>query len=138
MHDLTFDFMYNDDDREGIIESTSGLSDSDTTVKRDMQALTYNGMFNWGEAQLRYNRDAVTNENSADLGNDISTDVDETTQQVYGHATTYIGSHTLTFGGEWTYNEIENPETLEATGKLMSTLKLYLSKISGISMTHIR
>lgn len=115
-HDLAFDFSYNDDDREGVIESTSGLTPSETTIKRNMQALTYNGAFSWGEAQLRYNRDAVTNENGAEIDTGV-TDVEERNQQVYGHATTYVGSHTLTFGGEWSYSELENPESLTVTGK---------------------
>lgn len=115
-HDIAFDFAYNDDEREGVIESTSGLTESDATVKRDMQALTYNGSFDWGEAQLRYNRDAVTSENAAEVDNGVN-DVEETNQQIYGHATTYISNHTLTFGGEASYSELINPESLTETGK---------------------
>ena len=116
MHDIAFDFSYTDDDRDGIIESTAGLTDSETRVKRDMQAITYNGMFDWGEAQLRYNRDAVSSVDAAEVDTGVS-DIDETNQQVYGHGTTYIGSHTLTFGGEWSYSELDNPESLTETGK---------------------
>lgn len=116
MHDLAFDFSYTDDERDGIIESTAGLTDSESRVKRDMQALTYNGMFDWGEAQLRYNRDAVSSVDAAEIDSGVS-DIDETNQQVYGHGTTYIGSHTLTFGGEWSYSELNNPESLTETGK---------------------
>ncbi|MGR5117392.1 TonB-dependent receptor domain-containing protein [Vibrio astriarenae] len=115
-HNLAFDFAFNDDEREGVIESTSGLTDTEATVKRDMQALTYNGSFSWGEAQLRYNRDAVTSEDAAEVDNGVN-DIEETNQQVYGHATTYIADHTLTFGGEWTYAELINPESLTETGK---------------------
>ncbi|PMJ99542.1 TonB-dependent receptor [Vibrio sp. 10N.261.55.A7] len=115
-HDLTFDFAYNDDEREGMIESTSGLTESDATVKRDMQALTYNGTFDWGDTQFRYNRDAVTSENAAETDTGVN-DVEETTQQVYGHATTYISNHTLTVGGEASYSELINPESLTETGK---------------------
>ncbi|MGF1684151.1 TonB-dependent receptor domain-containing protein [Photobacterium minamisatsumaniensis] len=115
-HDLAFDFSYNDDDREGVLESTAGLTESDTRVKRDMQALTYNGAFNWGEAQLRYNRDAVSSVDAAEIDNGVS-DVDETNQQAYGHATTYVGDHILTVGGEWSYSELNNPESLTKTGK---------------------
>ncbi|MGR5063056.1 TonB-dependent receptor domain-containing protein [Photobacterium sp. DNB22_13_2] len=116
MHDIAFDFSYTDDERDGMIESTVGLTDSDSRVKRDMQALTYNGMFDWGEAQLRYNRDAVSSVDAAEVDTGVS-DIDETNQQVYGHGTTYIGSHTLTFGGEWSYSELDNPESLTETGK---------------------
>ncbi|PSU35853.1 TonB-dependent receptor domain-containing protein [Photobacterium lutimaris] len=116
MHDIAFDFSYTDDERDGIIESTVGLTDSDSRVKRDMQAVTYNGMFDWGEAQLRYNRDAVSSVDAAEVDTGVS-DIDETNQQVYGHGTTYIGSHTLTFGGEWSYSELDNPESLTKTGK---------------------
>ncbi|WP_394241220.1 TonB-dependent receptor domain-containing protein [Vibrio astriarenae] len=116
-HDLAFDFAFNDDQREGVIESTSGLTESEATIKRDMQALTYNGSFAWGEAQLRYNRDAVTSEDAAEDDNNIVSDIEEVNQQVYGHATTYVGNHILTFGGEWNYAELINLESLTETGK---------------------
>lgn len=115
-HDLAFDFAFNDDDRQGVIESTSGLTESDATIKRDMQALTYNGAFSWGDAQLRYNRDSVTSEDAADTDTAVN-DVIETNQQLYGHATTFIANHTLTMGGEWSYAELDNPESLTVTGK---------------------
>ncbi|GAL15477.1 colicin I receptor precursor [Vibrio astriarenae] len=116
-HDIAFDFAYNDDEREGVIESSLGLTDSETRIKRNMQALTYNGTFGWGDAQLRYNRDAVTSKGGAEFEDNTTTDVEETTQQVYGHVTTMVSNHTLTFGAEWNYSELENPASFEQTGK---------------------
>ncbi|WP_261835274.1 TonB-dependent receptor domain-containing protein [Vibrio ishigakensis] len=118
-HDLAFDFSYSDDDREGIIESTSGLTDSDQRVKRDTQAITYNGSYEWGDALLRYNRDAVVsednfNDRNAGLG---FYDINEVNHIVNGHATTYWGDHTVTMGGDWNYSELKNPDSLTETGK---------------------
>ncbi|MGR5457101.1 TonB-dependent receptor, partial [Vibrio alfacsensis] len=49
-HDLAFDFSYADDQRDGVIESTNGLTDSESKVVRNTQALTYNGTYDWGDA----------------------------------------------------------------------------------------
>ncbi|GLS91725.1 catecholate siderophore receptor CirA [Psychromonas marina] len=118
-HDLAFDFSYADDDREGTLESTSGLLDSETHVKRNTQALTYNGSFNWGEALVRYNRDAVVSEDNYNSKNAEQGlyDIDETNQSVYAHATTYLGAHTLTVGGEFNNSKLVNPDSLTVTGE---------------------
>ncbi|MDA0106943.1 TonB-dependent receptor [Vibrio sp. La 4.2.2] len=118
-HDLAFDFSYADDQRDGVIESTNGLTDSESKVVRNTQALTYNGTYDWGDALLRYNRDASEtkdnfNDRNADLG---LYDVNEVNHTVDGHGTTVVGNHTLTFGGEWKYTELKNPDSLTQTGK---------------------
>lgn len=118
-HDLAFDFSYADDQRDGTIESANGLTESNSKIERNTQALTYNGSYDWGDALLRYNRDAFEtkdnfNSKNADLG---LYDVNEENHTVDGHATTEIGTHTLTFGGEWRYTELKNPDSLTVTGK---------------------
>lgn len=118
-HDLAFDFSYADDDRDGVLESTSGLTESEMRLKRNTQAVTYNGTFDWGEALVRYNRDAVTSEDNYNSKNvELGFyDVDETNHSIYTHATTYIGEHILTLGGELNYAELANPDSLTETGK---------------------
>ncbi|MFA0028748.1 TonB-dependent receptor [Vibrio breoganii] len=117
-HDLSFDFTYSDDDREGIIESTSGLTESDQRVKRDTQAITYNGVWDWGDSLLRYNRDAVVSKDNYNSKNTTLGyyDIDEVNHSVDGHATTYWGDHTVTSGAGWNYSELNNPDSLTETG----------------------
>ncbi|MFA0439898.1 TonB-dependent receptor [Vibrio sp. 10N.286.49.C2] len=117
-HDLAFDFTYADDQRDGVIESTSGLTDSEAKVKRNTQALTYNGSYDWGDALLRYNRDAIEtqdnfNSKNPELG---FYDINEINQSIDGHGTTELANHTVTFGGELRYTELKNPDSLTVTG----------------------
>lgn len=110
---LDFDFGYSDDERESAAESSSSVIESNTHVVRHSQAITHSGYWSWGDTQVRYSRENVTDNNAADLGNNFSSDIEELTQIVEASATTYLGdSHTLTFGMDYQLSELTNKENL--------------------------
>ncbi|MDH5934034.1 TonB-dependent receptor domain-containing protein [Vibrio splendidus] len=110
---IDFDFGYSDDERNSAAESSSSVIESDTRVVRNSQAITHSGFWSWGDTQVRYSRENVTDNDAADLGNNFSSDIEELTQIVEASATTYLGeSHTLTFGMDYQLSELTNKENL--------------------------
>lgn len=112
---IDFDFGYSDDERESAAESAKSVIESDTRVVRHSQAITHSGFWSWGDTQVRYSRENVTDNDAADLGNNFSSDIEELTQIVEASATTYLGySHTLTFGMDYQLSELTNKENLSS------------------------
>lgn len=110
---IDFDFGYSDDERESVAENSRSVIESDTRVVRSSQAITHSGYWSWGDTQVRYSRENVTDKGAADLGNNFNSDVEELTQIVEASATTYLGeSHTLTFGMDYQLSELTNKENL--------------------------
>ncbi|WP_299692454.1 TonB-dependent receptor [uncultured Vibrio sp.] len=110
---IDFDFGYSDDERESAAESSTSVIESDTRVVRNSQAITHSGFWSWGDTQVRYSRESVTDNDAADLGNNFSSDIEELTQIVEASATTYLGeNHTLTFGMDYQLSELTNKENL--------------------------
>lgn len=110
---IDLDLGYSDDERESAAESSSSVIESDTRVVRHSQAITHSGFWNWGDTQVRYSRENVTDTDAADLGNNFSSDIEELTQILEASATTYFGdSHTLTFGMDYQLSKLTNKENL--------------------------
>ncbi|WP_434761644.1 TonB-dependent receptor domain-containing protein [Vibrio fortis] len=110
---IDIDLGYSDDERESAAESSSSVIESDTRVVRHSQAITHSGFWGWGDTQVRYSRENVTDNDAADLGNNFSSDIEELTQIVEASATTYLGdSHTLTFGMDYQLSKLTNKENL--------------------------
>ncbi len=110
---LDLDFGYSDDQRDGLAEYATGANPIDSKVVRNSQAITHSGFWSWGDTQVRYSRENVTDSDAADLGNNYSSDVEELTQIVEASATTYLGdSHTVTFGMDYQLSELTNRENL--------------------------
>ncbi|KDN29950.1 ligand-gated channel protein [Vibrio fortis] len=110
---IDLDLGYSDDERESAAESSSSVIESDTRVVRHSQAITHSGFWSWGDTQVRYSRENVTDTDAADLGNNFSSDIEELTQILEASATTYLGdSHTLTFGMDYQLSKLINKENL--------------------------
>ncbi|MEZ8246449.1 TonB-dependent receptor [Vibrio splendidus] len=110
---IDFDFGYSDDERESSAENVSSVIESDTRVVRQSQAITHSGFWSWGDTQVRYSRENVTDNDAADSDTNYSSDVEELTQIVEASATTYLGeSHTVTFGMDYQLSELTNKENL--------------------------
>ena len=110
---IDLDLGYSDDKRDGLAEHATGSNLVDSNVVRNSQAITHSGFWNWGDTQVRYSRENVTDNDAADLGNNYSSDVEELTQIVEASATTYLGdSHTVTFGMDYQLSELTNKENL--------------------------
>ncbi|MEZ8346979.1 TonB-dependent receptor [Vibrio splendidus] len=107
------DFGYSDDKRDGLAEHATGVNPVDTKVVRNSQAITHSGFWSWGDTQVRYSRENVTDNDAADSDTNYSSDVEELTQIVEASATTYLGeSHTVTFGMDYQLSELTNKENL--------------------------
>ncbi len=119
---LDLDIAYSNDKREGNIESSKGLTPTDQKVKRNSAALTHSGDWHWGETQLRYYREEVKigEQNFTENQREYAT---ETTDTIDGSGSTDIGNHRLTFGGEISKNELDNPRDFLETGKADVTEK---------------
>ncbi|MEZ8436086.1 TonB-dependent receptor [Vibrio splendidus] len=110
---VDFDFGYSDDKRDGLAEHATGVNPVDTKVVRNSQAITHSGFWSWGDTQVRYSRENVTDNDAADSDTNYSSDVEELTQIVEASATTYLGeSHTVTFGMDYQLSELTNKENL--------------------------
>ena len=110
---IDFDFGYSDDERESSAENVSSVIESDTRVVRQSQAITHSGFWNWGDTQVRYSRENVTDNDAADSDTNYSSDVEELTQIAEASATTYLGeNHTVTFGMDYQLSELTNKENL--------------------------
>lgn len=110
---IDLDLGYSDDERESAAESSSSVIESDTRVVRHSQAITHSGFWSWGDTQVRYSRENVTDTDAADLGNNFSSDIEELTQILEASATTYLSdSHTLTFGMDYQLSKLTNKENL--------------------------
>ncbi|WKY56854.1 TonB-dependent receptor [Vibrio sp. SNU_ST1] len=110
---IDLDLGYSDDKRDGLAEYATGSNLVDSKVVRNSQAITHSGFWSWGDTQVRYSRENVTDNDAADLGNNYSSDVEELTQIVEASATTYLGeSHTVTFGMDYQLSELTNKENL--------------------------
>ena len=115
-HTLDFDATYSKDEREGMIESSLNLTPTDQKVNRNSIAITHGGDWNWGESQLRYSRESVEF-GEYDFNESHRNYVTETNNAVDGSASTDIGDHRLTFGGEIRKTELDNSRDLLDTGK---------------------
>ncbi|CDU12731.1 Conserved hypothetical receptor [Vibrio coralliirubri] len=112
---IDFDFGYSDDERDSLAESLTSVMDSDTRVVRQSQAITHSGFWSWGDTQVRYSRENVTDHDAADSDEIYSSDIEELTQIVEASATTYLGdSHTVTFGMDYQLSELTNKENLSS------------------------
>ncbi|UPR30214.1 TonB-dependent receptor [Vibrio crassostreae] len=110
---IDFDFGYSDDKRDGLAEHATGVNPVDTKVVRNSQAITHSGFWSWGDTQVRYSRENVTDNDAADADTTYSSDIEELTQIVEASATTYLGdNHTLTFGMDYQLSELTNKENL--------------------------
>lgn len=110
---IDLDLGYSDDQRDGLAEYATGANPIDNKVVRNSQAIIHSGFWSWGDTQVRYSRENVTDSDAADLGNNYSSDVEELTQIVEASATTYLGdSHTVTFGMDYQLSELTNRENL--------------------------
>lgn len=114
---LDLDVTYADDQREGVIKSTQGLTPTDQKVKRNSVAITHGGEWDWGDSQVRYTREEV------EFG---EFDFDQTFQREYatelsntidGSVSTDINNHRLTLGGEIRKTELDNKRDFVETGK---------------------
>ncbi|MCC4820953.1 TonB-dependent receptor, partial [Vibrio lentus] len=106
---IDFDFGYSDDERESSAENVSSVIESDTRVVRQSQAITHSGFWSWGDTQVRYSRENVTDNDAADSDTNYSSDVEELTQIAEASATTYLGeNHTVTFGMDYQLSELTN------------------------------
>lgn len=112
---IDFDFGYSDDERDSLAESLTSVMESDTRVVRQSQAITHSGFWSWGDTQVRYSRENVTDHDAADSDEIYSSDIEELTQIVEASATTYLGdSHTVTFGMDYQLSELTNKENLSS------------------------
>lgn len=109
---VDLDLGYSDDERFSIAEAPKKIMDpSEARVKRNSQALSHTGMWAWGDTQVRYSRENVEN---IDAANDGSDAIEELTQIIEASATTYLGdSHTVTFGVDYQFSELKNPQDLD-------------------------
>ncbi|PML57958.1 TonB-dependent receptor domain-containing protein [Vibrio lentus] len=110
---IDLDLGYSDDKRDGLAEYATGANPVDSKVVRNSQAITHSGFWSWGDTQVRYSRENVTDNDAADSDESYSSDVEELTQIVEASATTYLGeSHTVTFGMDYQLSELTNKENL--------------------------
>ncbi len=128
---LDIDITHSNDKRDGVIESTKGLTATNQKVKRNSIAFTHGGDWSWGESQLRYYREEVElgEQETKKISDWESVLADnrkyatETTNVIDGSVSTDFNSHRLTLGGEISNNELENPNDFEETGKADVTQK---------------
>ena len=119
---LDIDVTHSNDQRDGIIESTKGLTPTNQKVKRNSIALTHGGDWSWGESQARYYREEVEI-GEQDFTLNRRDYVTETNNVVDGSVSTDFGSHRLTMGGEIRKTELDNSRDLQTTGKADVTQK---------------
>ncbi|GAA4652020.1 siderophore amonabactin TonB-dependent receptor [Kistimonas scapharcae] len=119
---LDIDITHSNDKRDGIIESTKGLTPTNQKVKRNSIALTHGGDWSWGESQARYYREEVEI-GEQDFTLNRRDYVTETNDVVDGSVSTDFGSHRLTVGGEVRKTELDNTRDLQTTGKADVTQK---------------
>lgn len=109
---IDLDLGYSDDERDSVAEFATGTTESNSHVKRNSQALTHSGFWGWGDTQVRYSRENVTDKNTAQVGNS-SRDIEELTQIFEASATSDLGDdHTLTFGIDYQLSELTNEENI--------------------------
>ncbi|WP_026960216.1 TonB-dependent receptor domain-containing protein [Aliagarivorans taiwanensis] len=114
---LDFDLGYSRDQRESVIESLKGLTDSQMDVRRLNTAFTHTGAWGWGDSQLRYGFERVDLEEGTD---DVS-EITEDNHILNASASTELGAHRVTFGGELRHSRLDSPRDLLDTGKASLT-----------------
>ncbi|UPR34233.1 TonB-dependent receptor [Vibrio cyclitrophicus] len=111
---IDLDLGYSDDKRDGLAEYATGANPVDSKVVRNSQAITHSGFWSWGDTQVRYSRENVTDNDAADSDESYSSDIEELTQIIEASATTYLGeSHTVTFGMDYQLSKLTNMENLD-------------------------
>lgn len=108
---IDLDLSYSDDFRDSLIEGNKGgqpsITASEQKVIRHSQALTHSGFWRWGDSQTRYSHEQVKVEGQA-----TSEDALETNHIFESSATTYLATHSLTFGGDARYSSLDDPNNL--------------------------